>query len=197
LDVLTLDVDPATGDFLGTNHIDIAVSNTSDPTGNWTIYRIPVQDDGTDGTPNHGCSQGPCIGDYPHIGADRTGIYITTNEYSLFGPEVHGAQVYAFSKQQLVNLTPSLRVVQYDTNGLDAGNSGFTLAPSTSPRGAASNEAGGTEYFLSSHAADEAHGDGTAGGPGASKQVLVWALTNTSSLDNGGIPGLSHTIVRV
>src|SRR5215212_17446 len=39
--VLTLDVEPETGDFTGTNHLDIAVSMTSDPTGDWTIYSVP------------------------------------------------------------------------------------------------------------------------------------------------------------
>jgi hypothetical protein len=38
------------------NHIDIAVSHTANPTGTWTIYRVPVQDDGTQGTPDHGCA---------------------------------------------------------------------------------------------------------------------------------------------
>src|SRR5262249_32368488 len=112
LDALTLDTFPHPGTdglqhFTGTNHIDLAFSATSDPTGTWTIYRIPVQDDGTQGTPNHGCSSGKetsaplptnptaCLGDYPHIGSDANGIYVTTNEYSFFGPEFHGAQIYA------------------------------------------------------------------------------------------------------
>ena len=30
--------------------------NTGDPTGAWTIYHVPAQNDGTDGTPNHGCT---------------------------------------------------------------------------------------------------------------------------------------------
>jgi len=51
--VLTLEVVPANGAFTGPNHIDIAVSKTADPTGAWTIYRLPVQNDGTQGTPNH------------------------------------------------------------------------------------------------------------------------------------------------
>jgi len=49
--VLTLEVDPVSGAFLGPNHLDIAVSMTSNPTGQWAIYRLPVQDDGTQGTP--------------------------------------------------------------------------------------------------------------------------------------------------
>ena len=107
--VLTLEVVPSGangGRLTGPNRLDIAVSQTSDPTGTWSLYHLPVQDDGTQGTPNHGCSAGSppatwrtnpnaCIGDYPHIGADANGFYVSTNEYSLFGPEYKAAQVYA------------------------------------------------------------------------------------------------------
>src|SRR3954447_16686146 len=128
--VLTLDVKPANpsaGGFLGTNHIDIAVSNTADPTGAWTIYRLPVQDDGTAGTPDHGCGHDgtppdyrtnpdACLGDYPHIGVDASGFYVTTNEYEFFGDAFVGAQLYAFSKAQLASAAPSLTVTQLDTS---------------------------------------------------------------------------------
>src|SRR3954454_17110456 len=196
--VLTLDVDPETGAFLGSNHLDIAVSQTADPTGSWTIYRVPVQDDGTDGTPNHGCGLGPCIGDYPHIGADANGFYVTTNEYSLFGTDFHGAQIYAFSKAALASGAASVDVTQIDTHGLDNGNSGFTVWPAQSPGTSYDSSLGGTEYFMSSNAADEAHGDGTTPGPGSSNHLLVWALTNTSSLA-GGSPSvaLSHDTLTV
>src|SRR4029077_4048050 len=144
---LTLDTNSANGAFTGTNHLDLAVSNTSDPTGTWTVYRIPVQDDGTQGTPDHHCSPGApdpnhtnpnaCLGDYPHIGSDANGIYVTTNEYSFFGPEFHGAQVYALSKAQLVS-GGVITVTQFDTHGLDTFGfalNGFTLWPSTTPGG--------------------------------------------------------------
>jgi hypothetical protein len=182
--VLTLDVDPVSGAFTGPNHIDIAVSNTSNPTGSWTIYRLPVQDDGTQGTPNHHCSLGPCIGDYPHIGADKHGIYITTNEYSLNGPEFKAAQIYAFSKTALASGAANVAVTQLDTTGLDAGNPGFTVWPAESPGNQYANGQGGTEYFLSSNAAEEANGDGS------STSLLVWALSNTKSL-NSANPALS------
>ena len=92
----------------GKNHLDLAVSDSPDPTGTWTIYRIPVQDDGTQGTPDHHCplrnngsGHGPCIGDYPHMGADANGFYLTTNEYAFFPDNIfHAAQIYAFSKQR-------------------------------------------------------------------------------------------------
>ena len=40
-----------TAEFNGKNTIDLAVSNTGDPTGAWTVYHVPAQNDGTDGTP--------------------------------------------------------------------------------------------------------------------------------------------------
>jgi hypothetical protein len=181
--VLTLDTDPASGAFLGPNHLDIAVSTTNNPTGAWSVYRLPVQDDGSAGTPDHDCSdpdaasgQGPCIGDYPHIGADTYGFYVSTNEYAFFGPEFIGAQVYAFSKTALASNATTLTVTQFNTAGMDAGNPGFTVWPAISPSGTGSSAAGGTEFFLSSNAAEEANGTGS------STQLLQWRLTNTSSL---------------
>ncbi|HEX2915931.1 MAG TPA: hypothetical protein VH186_34535 [Chloroflexia bacterium] len=195
--VLTLDVDPASGAFLGSNHLDIAVSKTSDPTGDWNIYRLPVQDDGSDGTPNHGCDNGPnaygpCLGDYPHIGADAYGFYITTNEYSFFGNGYFGAQIYALSKYALAAGPASIGVTQFDTLGAVNGNPGFTVWPAISPDHDFDYRSGGTEYFLSSTAADEANGTHSA------RQIVLWALTNTRSL-NSANPGvsISNTLLNV
>jgi hypothetical protein len=191
--------------ILGPNELDIAVSNTSSPLGSWHIYRLPVQDDGTQDTPNHHCSlhangtgNGPCLGDYPHLGTDATGFYITTNEYSWFGPEFHGAQVYAFSKRALAAGGAAL-VTQFDTKTSDNGNAGFTLAPTTSPAAQWSRANGGTEFFASSNAADEA--DATHGvlpGPHQSNQILLWSLSNTRSL-NSSEPDvkLTHAYITV
>jgi hypothetical protein len=88
-----------------------------------------------------------------------------------------------------------------DTSGMvdapsDAGSTqpGFTLWPAQSPGTESFDlDAGGTEHFLSSNAADEATRPvaGT-GGPGASKQLVVWTLANTSSL-NTSTPALTLT----
>jgi hypothetical protein len=188
--VLTLDTH-SNGSFIGTNHLDVAVSQTANPTGLWTIYRIPVQDDGTDGTPNHLCSGGPCLGDYPHIGADANGFYITTNEYSFFGPEFKSAQIYAFSKSALASSASSISVTQIDTSSTVNGNPGFTVWPATSPASVYATAAGGTEYFLSSDAAAEANGTGS------STDLIVWALTNTQSLNSSPSINLSNTILTV
>jgi hypothetical protein len=186
--VLTLDVDPATGDFTGRNHLDLAVRHANSPAGTWTIYRIPVENDGTQGQPNHHCSGGPCIGDYPHIGADANGFYITTNEYEFFGPEFKSANIYALSKSQLAAGKKTVNLQQFDTEGLDSGNPGFTIWPAISPAGIYADD---TEYFLSSNAAEEANGNGT------SDDLLTWALTNTDSLSSRPALRLSHVTLNL
>ena len=183
--VLTLDRKGTTSALSGKNHLDIAVSDSADPRGNWTIYKLPVQNDGTDGTPNHFCTGGPCLGDYPHIAVNRDGLYITTNEFALFGSGFFGAQVYAISKRALVNHSANVPVVLINTGDPSIPFNGFTLWPAQAPAGGddASNDDGnGTEYFMSSLAVFEDNG--------TSNQILIWSLSNTRSL-NGTTPNLS------
>ena len=178
LTILTYDGD-ADGNPIpaGTNTLDIAVSPAGTPFGTWSITHIDVTDDGSHGTPHHaGC---PCIGDYPHIGVDAHGFYVTTNEYPWFTDGFVGAQIYAMSKTELASGAESVTVTQIDTTRADPnGNPGFTLWPAQSPTTSQYDPAaGGTEYFLSTNAAEEANGDGR------SNQLLTWSLTNTSSLN--------------
>jgi hypothetical protein len=190
LSILTLETNPD-GSFTGDNHLDIAVSK--DPLGTWTIYRLDVTDDGTFGTPVHpNC---PCIGDYPHMGVDANGFYLTTNEYSFFGPQFNSAQLYAFSKRALARGDADVLVTQFDTTGADQGLNGFTIWPAQSPTpGDYSDDARGTEFFLSSNAAPEATGTDV----GSSHSIVTWSLTNTRSLDsNSPSPQLHNTRVGV
>jgi len=194
--VLTLESTPG-GAFTHVNHLDIAVSQTANPAGTWNIYRVDVTNDGTNpGGVNNAC---PCLGDYPHIGADANGFYVTTNAYPWAGNGFDGAQIYAFSKAQLAAGATSVNMVHLDTFGRvaaasDAGSTqpGFTVWPAQSPgTGSFEAGAGGTEYFLSSNAADEAtHPVAGTGGGYVSNQLVVWSLTNTSSL-NSATPTLS------
>jgi hypothetical protein len=173
------------------NHLDIAVA--ADPTGTWNLYRLDVTDDGTLGTPVHpNC---PCLGDYPHMGVDANGFYLTTNEYSWFGPQYNSAQLYAFSKRALARGDADVLVTQFDTTGADKGLNGFTIWPAQSPSiGDYSGDANGTEYFLSSNAAQEATGTTAY----TSTSIVTWSLTNTSSLDTATpAPALHNTRVGV
>ena len=198
---LTLELSPQ-GNFTGQNHIDIAVSNPSnhDPsTTTWKRYTIPAQDNGTQGTPNHHCDPDPsppsdetmpdaCLGDYPHIGADQYGFYVTTNEYAFFGNQFTSAQIYALSKHKLANNDASVPWVQISDTKLDKeknGSVGFTIWPSVVPGTAYNTSNGGTEFFLSSTAAEES-GNTT----GSSNTIGLWAITNSSSLDTAH-PNLS------
>jgi hypothetical protein len=194
--VLTLETTPA-GAFTHVNHLDIAVSQTSNPTGSWNIYRVDVTNDGTN---TGGVNPGPYLGDYPHIGADANGFYITTNAYPWNANGFAGAQIYAFSKAQLAAGAATVTMAHIDTSGMvsapsDAGSTqpGFTVWPAQSPGTGFNTSGGGTEYFLSSNAADEAtHPVAGTGGTYTSNQLVVWTLTNTSSL-NSSTPNLSLT----
>lgn len=181
------------GVFTGRNTIDLAVSNTSDPTGTWTIYYVPAQNDGTEGTPNHGCTldgsaPGPCFQDYPHIGGDKNGVYISTNEYDLFGPSYSGGQIFAFSKTQLAAHPATINVTLVEDIMVD-GSPGFTVWPAISNAGDYDSSKGGTEYLLSTIGGD---GLETGNPTGTARRLGLWALTNTSSLDSA-TPSLGIT----
>jgi hypothetical protein len=195
--VLTLDQDPTSGDFTGKNRLDIAVSQTSDPTGQWNLYKLPVQDDGTEGTPNHGCDPDPappadetnpaaCIGDFPHLGTDNSALFLTTNEYSFFGDGTNGgspyngSQIYAFSKSQLIAGVASPSMVSFEGPALGPFRS-FTVWPAIAPMGQAATGDGGTEFFLSSTLGD---GSETGNFAPTENRIGVWAITNTSSIDS-------------
>ena len=174
--VITLDRVGTTSALSGKNHIDIAVTATPSPLGPWNIYHLPVQNDGTDGTPNHHCTNGPCLGDYPHIGADANGIFITTNEFALFGPGFFGAQIYGLSKQALAAGAPSVPGVHINTGDPSIPFPGFTVWPAISSDGVYAGAHGGTEFFLSSLAVFSNNG--------TSNQILLWSVSNTSSLNS-------------
>ena len=206
--VLTLETDPSTGAYTTDNHLDLAVSQSSNPTGSWTIYQLDVTNDGTN---TGGVNPGPYLGDYPHIGADANGFYMTTNAYPWASTSTGfaGAQIYALSKAQLAAGASSVTVVHLDTSGLvnapsqDAGQTtqpGFTVWPAQSPGTSSFNTAnGGTEYFLSSNAAAEAVTPVTGSSSTyTSHQLVVWSLQNTASLGSAS-PNvqLSNRLVSV
>ena len=173
--VLTLDHVGLTPNLSGNNHLDIAVSDTSNPMGSWTIFKLPVQNNGTQGTPNHQCNNGFCLGDYPHIGADANGIYLTTNEFAFFGPGFfYGAQVYGIGNRALTGGIGS--VVLFDTLGAGPDGAGFTVWPAQSPGNQFDTDNGGTEFFLSS--------DAVFSDAGTSNTILQWTMLNTSSLNS-------------
>lgn len=193
LTFLAFSVDPTTGAFGNTADQYVAVTQTSDPTGTWTIYTFPTTDDGTAGTPSDpGC---PCFGDQPLMGADANGFYVTTNEYSITGPAFNGAQLYAMSKTGLE--TGANTTVTHLQPGSDAsitstlGGVAFSIQPATSPASGYETAANGTEYFQSALDFGAAPALGTR-----ANDIAVWNLTNTASLNTASPdPVLSAVVV--
>lgn len=201
--VLTLDRVGTTAALAGPNHFDIAVSTSANPTGGWIVYRIPTQNDGTQGTPDHGCQRrvngvlvhGACLSDYPHIGADANGFYITSNEFNLFAPSsFHEALVYAFDKHAMAANATTVSGVLFRTDDpallLDGADPGFTVWPATSPAGIYNTDNGGTEFLVSS--------DAVFSNTRTETRLRVWSVTNTQSLATGvGLPALSVRVANV
>ena len=154
------------GNYLSSSHIYLAVSQTADPTG---VYNIYIMD--TTNSSNPGC---PCLDDYPQIGSDRYGFYISANEYNIQFPDFpfyNDALVLAISKADLAsgNLTPkaSRFLVPY-VSGYE-----FAIQPASTPPGASPNLAnGGVEYFVSSYPV------------GSDSALGLWAMSNTASLQS-------------
>jgi len=183
---LQLGTDPQTGDFNGDSFERIAVSKTATPTTNvsdWYLYSINVRNDGTQGTPSHpGC---PCLGDQPLIGADRYGFFVSTNEFSIDGPEFNGTQVYAMDKAALTTGVLRLQRIESVNPPLAEGVA-YSVQPATSPTAAEWSSAdNGTEYALS---ALEFTG-------GFDNRIASWAFTNTQSLTSTPDVHVAHSIV--
>jgi hypothetical protein len=169
ISMLELDVDPDTGDFTGRTHLYLAVSTSQDLFALFNIYAIDTTNDGSLGTPAHpGC---PCLGDQPLIGADKYGLYISTNEFSVFGPSFNGANIYALSKERLAlgDLpTPIL------FSGLPLAEAvAYSVQPAIS-LGFQNEHPSGLEYFVS--ALDFFNT--------LDNRIAVWAMLDTSSLSN-------------
>lgn len=175
---------------------DIAVNSSGDPTTPWVVYHLDATDDGTNGTPVHvGC---PCFGDQPLLGIDRENIYISTNEFSILGPAVNGAQIYAISKRDLIKGAAKVHFVQFE-NLTIAGGIAFSVQPAiTQPSGNGDNNgnnnqqgnestdaAQGAEYFLES-----IDPTGTF-----DNRIGVWALTDQDAVSEGEIPTLTSVVI--
>jgi hypothetical protein len=76
----------------------------------------------------------PCLGDQPLLGIDRQNIYISTNEFSILGPQANGAQIYAVSKRDLIKGAANVHFIQFE-NLTIAGNTAFSVQPAITQGG--------------------------------------------------------------
>jgi len=152
-----------------TSHLDVAVNPTGDPTTVWTEYQFDTTDKG-----GNGC---PCFGDQPTLGIDHNNLYVTTDEFSILGPQFNGAQIYAFSKADMRAAKPA-HFVHF--SHLDIGG---TMASTVQP--AITTGAASAEFFMNSLDPNLTFDD----------RLGVWALTNGQAVATGHSPTLSSIVI--
>ncbi len=160
------------GNNLDSSHLYIAVSQTSDPTQTYNVYTMNTTD-----AANPRC---PCVADYPQIGSDQYGFFVSFNEYDTFFSQFVDAGILAISKASLAAGATAPTMQSF----LLPFNSGyeFAIQPATTPPGATPFLAGGGgEYFVSSQARFL-----------PDTNLALWFMSNTASL-NGLFPSLSLT----
>lgn len=151
--------------------IDIAVSQTSDPTGLWNNYEI----DTTTGFNGAGC---PCFGDQPKLGIDQDNLYVGTEEFSILGSGFFGDQLYAISKADLAAGNATAHFAHF--GNLSIGGTNVAIIQPALTTGTPQ-----AEYFLNSLDPNGTFDD----------RIGVWAMTNRSNIAHGVVPTLSSVIV--
>jgi len=154
----------SSGNPLDSSHIYLAVSQTPDPTGMYNIFVMNTTDAG-----NPGC---PCIPDFPQIGSDQYGFYISANEYNTSSQGFVNATILAISKSALAagsSTPPVYRFMIPRSTGYE-----FTIQPAVTPPGGSHFIAnGGVEFFVSSQSSFA-----------TDSNLALWSLSNTASLQN-------------
>jgi hypothetical protein len=152
------------------SHLDIAVNTSGDPSTPWTDYQIDTTD-----PKGNGC---PCFGDQPRLGIDSQNLYVTDDEFSISGTQYNGPDIYAFSKQDLVGLSPSVHYAHF-------ANLSIAGSMPVAPQPALTSGKPSAEYFLQS-----LDPNGTF-----DQRIGLWAMTNTSAVSGGGKPKLSSVVL--
>lgn len=165
------------GNNLNSSHLYLAMSQTGDPTANWSVYTMDTTNLG-----HFGC---PCFTDYPQIGADQNAIYISTNQYNTAFQNFVDARIFMISKASLAANSTTPKLMQFTIPRVSGYE--FTIFPATTPPGASYYIAqGGIEYFVSTQSLFS-----------ADNQVGLWAMVNTASIDTTPNVVLYQTQVQI
>src|SRR5258706_51180 len=160
--------DPSHGTVKRSTH-RAASCNLNNPLKQAVVYQIDTTDNH-----NPGC---PCFGDQPLFGLDQFNFYVSTNEFSILGPQFNGAQIYALDKSALVHMT-KVKFVHFGNL-----NIGGAIAASVQP--AINHGNVDAEYFLNS-----LDPNGTF-----DNRIGVWAMTGRDKVAKGGMPDLSSIVI--
>ncbi|MBB5339790.1 hypothetical protein [Tunturiibacter gelidoferens] len=165
------------GNLSGGSEVLVAVSDTSDVLGSFTVQSIDVSD--------ASFGQCPCLGDQPLLGLNKDGVYLNTNEYSNTTGFFQTALLIAVSKRDLIAGSSSVSAAGFDGLPVAEGQA-FSIQPSFPSPGTSTTENRGTEYLVSS-----LDFTGTV-----DNRLAVWSLTNTQSL-NGSVPNLNLQVTVI
>ncbi len=91
----------------GSTRQHIAISRTSDPTGQYFAYDFPH-------VPGR-------FGDYPHLGVWPTGYFMTTNDFNFALTAFLGATIYAYNRTKMLAGDPTASVIALSTGPADGG----------------------------------------------------------------------------
>jgi hypothetical protein len=163
LTILEFQFNGNTGHFLGSEDL-LAVSETSDATGNYFLYSVDVSLHS-----NTACKPG-CLADQPLIGVNDDGFYFSNNQFAgtLSGGPFVGALITALDKQALIhNTTVHGTAYLLPTD--------FSVEPALPAPGAVTTQNNGTEYFMESL---------DNGPPANGNSLRILAITNTETLSH-------------
>jgi hypothetical protein len=163
------------------SHEDLAVNTSGDPTKLWTVYRIDTTGLGGSSGPKHpGC---PCFGDQPRMGVDSQNVYISTDEFSILGPQFYGPQLYAIAKKDLLNPGPPstpAHFVHFDNLSIGG------MVPVAVEPAVLEGTSSSAEYFMNSLDPNFTFDN----------RIGVWAMTNRGAVAAGGTPTLSSIVIN-
>ncbi|MFW5919151.1 MAG: hypothetical protein ACOCSF_03015 [Halanaeroarchaeum sp.] len=139
----------------------VAVSATSNPNGEWHVYRIPPEDVGPDGEPR---IDNTGLVDYPTLGFDRDAIYLTQN---FFGQTKFEVTMVTLDKAAMY-AGETVTAHHFDQmTDPDADGDTFTVQPAQQPFSGGSD---GTFYLVNS--------DFPVPFPGPTGTLTLWELTD-------------------
>lgn len=98
--------------FAASSSILIGVSQNSDPTGNWFLYKVDAD------------SSNAYWADYPTLGFNKDWIVVSVNMFPLSAPTYGGASLFVFNKADLYANGPGAYTLLQDFN-----TPGFTMVP--------------------------------------------------------------------
>src|SRR3989440_8556693 len=99
------DQEPDTGEAVlqPNNNVLLAVSNTADPRGQWTGFKI------------QGDVAGTHLSDFDRLGLDAKGVYVAVDNYQITPELLQSVTILSIPKSDLASATPSIaRLTRFD-----------------------------------------------------------------------------------